>query len=162
MMSSKAKYAVRAAVMLARDEAAEGWTATSDVAERENIPRKFLEAILVELRDAGLVESRRGPSGGHRLGRPASGISVADVLRCIDGPLALTPCASRTRFGPCKDCEAMAACPLKGVMQQARDAVAAVLENCSLRSLALSHPGARRRKPGPARAQAAKQGIFPT
>jgi Rrf2 family protein len=155
MMSSKAKYAVRAAVMLARNEAAQGWTATADVAERENIPRKFLEAILVELRDTGLVESRRGPAGGHRLGRPASNISVADVLRCIDGPLALTPCASRTQFGPCKDCEEMAVCPLKGVMQQARDAVAEVLENCSLLSLASSRPRARRRKRVAARADTA-------
>jgi Rrf2 family protein len=155
MMSSKAKYAVRAAVMLARNEAAQGWTATADVAERENIPRKFLEAILVELRDTGLVESRRGPAGGHRLGRPAGNISVADVLRCIDGPLALTPCASRTRFGPCKDCEEMAVCPLKGVMQQARDAVAEVLENCSLLSLASSRPRARRRKRVAARADTA-------
>jgi Rrf2 family protein len=153
MMSSKAKYAVRAAVMLARNEAAQGWTATADVAERENIPRKFLEAILVELRDTGLVESRRGPAGGHRLGRPASNISVADVLRCIDGPLALTPCASRTQFGPCKDCEEMAACPLKGVLQQARDAVAEVLENCSLLSLASAAHRARRRKPAAKRAQ---------
>ena len=154
MMSSKAKYAVRAAVVLARDEAAEGWIATSDIAERENIPRKFLEAILVEMRDAGLVESRRGPSGGHRLGRSAANISVADILRCIDGPLALTPCASRTQFGPCKDCEAMATCPLKGVLQQARDAMAQVLENCSLLSLVSSRP--RGRKPAARRSQAAK------
>jgi Rrf2 family protein len=156
MMSSKAKYAVRATVMLARVGADEAWTTTSDVAEREGIPRKFLEAILVELRDAGLVESRRGPSGGHRLGRPAGNISVADILRCIDGPLALTPCASRTQFGPCKDCEAMVACPLKGVLQQARDAVAEVLENCSLLSLASSHAPAQRRKPAARRVQTAK------
>ena len=154
MMSSKAKYAVRAAVMLARDEAAEVWVATSDIAERENIPRKFLEAILVEMRDTGLVESRRGPSGGHRLGRSAANISVADILRCIDGPLALTPCASRTQFGPCKDCEAMATCPLKGVLQQARDAMAQVLENCSLLSLVSSR--SHRRKPAGGRSRAAK------
>ena len=153
MMSSKAKYAVRAAVMLARNDPAEAWTATSDVAEREKIPRKFLEAILVEMRNAGLVESRRGPAGGHRLGRPAANISVADVLRCIDGPLALTPCASRTQFGPCKDCEEMAACPLKGVLQQARDAVAQVLESCSLLSLVSARP--QRRNPIKRRLQTA-------
>jgi Rrf2 family protein len=155
MMSSKAKYAVRAAVMLARNQA-EAWTATSDVAEQEKIPRKFLEAILVEMRDAGLVESRRGPSGGHRLGRPAAKISVADILRCIDGPLALTPCASRTQFGPCKDCEAMATCPLKGVLQEARDAVAEVLENRSVQTLASARPHALRRKPAARRVQNAQ------
>jgi Rrf2 family protein len=143
MMSSRAKYAVRAAAMLARDEAADVWTPASKIAAQEGIPRKFLEAILVELRDVGLVESRRGPGGGHRLGRPARDISVADILRCIDGPLALTPCASRTRFGPCTDCAEMASCPLKGLMRQARDAVAEVLENSFLDSLA--NPGSQRR-----------------
>src|SRR6185437_16196790 len=143
MMSSRAKYAVRAAAMLARNEAEDAWTSASEIAEREGIPRKFLEAILVELRDVGLVESRRGPGGGHRLGRPARDISVADILRCIDGPLALTPCASRTRFGPCTDCAEMAFCPLKGLMRQARDAVAEVLENSFLDGLATS--GERRR-----------------
>ncbi len=135
MMSSKAKYAVRAAVLLAAREADEGWTPTAEVAQLQAIPPKFLEAILVELRNNKIVESRRGPNGGHRLGRPARHITVADILRAIDGPLALTPCASRTRFGPCADCEDMAVCPLKGVMQQARDAVADVLESCSLSAL---------------------------
>ena len=147
MMSSKAKYAVRAAVTLARHQAGDTWMASSDIATRDSIPRKFLETILVDLRNAGLVISRRGPSGGHRLGRAAGKISVADILRCIDGPLALTPCASRTQFGPCKDCEDVAVCPLKGVLQQARDAVAEVLENCSLLSLASSRPAAGRRRP---------------
>jgi Rrf2 family protein len=125
-------------LVLARNAAEDAWTPSSDIAERAGIPRKFLEAILVELRDVGLVESRRGPGGGHRLGRPARDISVADVLRCIDGPLALTPCASRSRFGPCTDCEEMAFCPLKGLMRQTRDAVAEVLENSSLVSLVAS------------------------
>jgi Rrf2 family protein len=143
MMSSRAKYAVRAAAMLGRNEAGGGWVPASEIAEREGIPRKFLEAILVELRDVGLVESRRGPGGGHRLGRAARDISVADILRCIDGPLALTPCASRTRFGPCSDCAEMASCPLKGLMRRARDAVAEVLENSFLDELTGS--GERRR-----------------
>ncbi len=132
--------------MLARNEAGSAWISASEIAERQGIPRKFLEAILVELRDMGLVESRRGPGGGHRLGRPARDISVADILRCIDGPLALTPCASRSRFGPCTDCEEMALCPLKGLMRQARDAVAEVLENSSLDGLA--SPGGGRRRAG--------------
>jgi Rrf2 family protein len=154
MMSSKAKYAVRASVRLARNEGGTAWTTTSDVAESEGIPRKFLEAILVALRDAGIVESRRGSSGGHRLGRPAGNISIADILRCIDGPLALTPCASRTQFGPCHDCVDTAACPLRGVMQQARDAVAKVLENCSVLSLASGDHGGNRGKPVGRHAQA--------
>lgn len=136
MLSSKAKYAVRALVFLADRHARALWVPTGDIAAAEAIPRKFLEAILVELRDHGLVESRRGALGGHRLARAPDAISLADVIRVIDGPLALTPCASVTDFRPCTDCTDIASCRLQHVMRRARDAVAEVLENCSLASLA--------------------------
>jgi len=136
MLSSKGKYAVRAGTMLAEQFAAQAWTPTVSIADREKIPRKFLEAILVQLRDGGLVDSRRGPQGGHRLARDPATISVADIIRLIDGPLALTPCASVTRHRPCTDCGEAGSCRIQPVMRQARDAVAAVLEACSLASLA--------------------------
>ncbi len=136
MLSSKAKYAVRAAILLAEQEDVLGWIQTADVAERERIPLKYLEAIFVQLRDHGVVESRRGARGGHRLLRPASEISVADIIRLVDGPLAMTPCASRTRFRPCSDCVSIKTCRLQHLMRRARDAVASVLENCSLAELA--------------------------
>jgi Rrf2 family protein len=136
MLSSKGKYAVRAATMLAERFQVDGWTPTFEIAEREAIPRKFLEAILVQLRDGGIVESRRGAQGGHRLMRDPAGISVADIIRLIDGPLALTPCASVTRFRPCVDCADIKSCRIQHLMREARDAVAGVLENCSLISLA--------------------------
>jgi Rrf2 family protein len=135
MLSSKGKYAVRAATMLAEQFASRAWTPTVTIADREKIPRKFLEAILVQLRDGGLVDSRRGPQGGHRLSREPSTISIADIIRLADGPLALTPCASVTRFRSCTDCGDVATCRIQPVMRQARDAVAAVLETCSLASL---------------------------
>jgi Rrf2 family protein len=153
MLSSKAKYAVRAATMLAERAAIDDWTPTAEVAEQQRIPRKFLEAILVQLRDHGIVDSRRGSHGGHHLSRDASEISVADIIRVFDGPLALTPCASVTRFRPCTDCVDIASCRLQHLMRQARDAVAGVLENCSLATLAapgktgLAAPG---KKPQPA------------
>lgn len=140
MLSSKAKYAVRAATMLAEHADSDELTHTADIAERERIPRKFLEAILVQLRDHGIVESRRGSHGGHHLSRPPSEISVADIIRIVDGPLALTPCASVTRFRPCADCVDIAECRLQHVMREARDAVAGVLENCSLAELAKPKP----------------------
>ena len=140
MLSSKAKYAVRAATMLAERADSEAWTQTAEIAERERIPRKFLEAILVQLRDHGIVESRRGSHGGHHLSRGPSEISVADIIRIFDGPLALTPCASVTRFRPCTDCVDIATCRLQHLMRQARDAVASVLENCSLAELATPPP----------------------
>ncbi len=145
MLSSKAKYAVRAAVHLAARTSEGNWAQTAMVAESEAIPRKFLEMILVQLRDNGIVESRRGAQGGYRLLRDPARISLADIIRIVDGPLALTPCASRTRFRPCTDCVAVSLCRLQPVMRQARDAVAAVLEQCSLASLAIA-PGPPRRR----------------
>jgi len=136
MLSSKAKYAVRAATMLAERASTEDWTPAVEVAEQERIPLKFLESILVQLRDHGIVDSRRGSHGGHHLSRDASEISVADIIRVVDGPLALTPCASVTRFRPCTDCIDIASCRLQHLMREARDAMAEVLENCSLASLA--------------------------
>ncbi len=139
MLSSKAKYAVRAVLCLADRASSGDWTQAADVARQEQIPRKFLEAILVQLRDHNIVESRRGAQGGHRLVRDPAAISVADVIRVVDGPLALTPCASRTQFRQCIDCVDFASCRLQPLMQQARDAVAGVLENCSLAVLAEGH-----------------------
>ena len=136
MLSSKAKYALRAAVVLAERFPEAGWTPTLAIAGPERIPRKFLEAILVQLRDNGMVDSRRGSLGGHRLAREPSSISVADIIRVIDGPLALTTCASVTRFRPCTDCGDVKACRLRHLMREARDAVADVLESRSIASLA--------------------------
>jgi DNA-binding IscR family transcriptional regulator len=116
MLTSKGKYALRAAAMLTEDFALQRWTPTAEIAEREHIPRKFLETILIQMRD------------------PAT-ISAADVMRLIDGPLALTPCASVTRFRPCTDCVDINACRLQHLMREARDAVANILENRSLVSL---------------------------
>ena len=137
MLSSKGKYALRAVTMLTGQFADQTWTPTSEIAEREHIPRKFLETILLQLQGGGIVESRRGSRGGHRLSRHPATISVADIMRLVDGPLALTPCASLTRFGPCSDCADIGTCRVRHLMRAARDAVANVLENCSLMSLAM-------------------------
>lgn len=157
MLSSKAKYAVRAAIRLAERPKSEEWVQAADVAAQERIPRKFLEAILVQLRDHGIVESRRGAHGGHRLLRDPAAISVADIIRVVDGPLALTPCASVTRFRPCTDCVDMKLCRLQPLMRETRDAVAAVLENRSLASLVTRQPEAKRTAAVPGRKRAAKQ-----
>ena len=140
MLSSKAKYAVRAAAMLAETAGSDSLVHTADIAERARIPRKFLEAILVQLRDHGIVDSRRGSHGGHHLSRHPSDISVADIIRIFDGPLAMTPCASVTRFRACTDCVEVEACRLQHLMRRARDAVAGVLENCSLAELVTPPP----------------------
>lgn len=87
-ISAKVDYAVRAAVELAAHEEDERLTTSDEIAERQNIPHAFLTNILQSLRQAGLVSSKRGPVGGHKLARPAKDIVIADVIRAIDGPLA--------------------------------------------------------------------------
>jgi Rrf2 family protein len=141
MLSSRAKYALRAAIHLADRVGAGEWIPTAQIAEQESIPRKFLEAILVELRTHGLLESRRGPGGGHRLRLKPQAIAVADIIRIVDGPLALAPCASRTQFSACADCPDLETCRMRPLLQRARDALAAVLEDCTLADLALRHAG---------------------
>jgi Rrf2 family protein len=132
MLSQKAKYALRAVLMLAESAGAGAPIAVSEIAERERISQKFLEAILVELRDAGLVDSRRGRYGGYSLRRPPESISFGEVIRAIDGPLALIPCASRTQFKACADCVDVVNCSIRWAMLNARDAIAASLDGCSL------------------------------
>ena len=85
-----------------------------DIAERENVPRKFLEAILVDLRKRGLLDSRRGKYGGYRLAKPADAISFGEIIRIVDGPLAPLPCASKSGFRPCDDCTDVNSCRSAG------------------------------------------------
>ena len=131
MLSQKAKYALRALVELAR---AEGEQLTAgELAVRADAPRKFLEAILLELSRNDLVVSRRGKFGGYLLARPALDITFAQVIRVVDGPLALAPCVSpRLGFRKCEDCPDLAACTLREALARARDATAQVLEGYSL------------------------------
>jgi Rrf2 family protein len=140
MLSQKAKYALRALIELAR---AQGEQLTSgELASRADAPRKFLEAILLELSRNGVVTSRRGKFGGYTLSRPAAQISFAEVIRIVDGPLALAPCVSpRLGFRKCEDCESLEACTLREALARARDATAEVLEAYTLADAAAGGPG---------------------
>ncbi|MEF2070260.1 RrF2 family transcriptional regulator [Consotaella aegiceratis] len=125
MMSQRARYALRAMLAISRRDAP---LSVSTIAAEEVIPRKFLEAILVELKQAGLLVSVRGVRGGYRFSRPGSEISFADVLRVVDGPLALAPCASRTAYRKCPDCQDVETCETRKTLIAVRDATAAILE----------------------------------
>ncbi|ALL12654.1 RrF2 family transcriptional regulator [Caulobacter henricii] len=129
MLSQKARYALRAMIELARED---GQVTAGELAVRADAPRKFLEAILLTLAREGLVVSRRGKFGGYLLGRPAAEINFAEVIRLVDGPLALAPCVSRTAFRRCEDCRDLATCALREALLRARDATAQVLEGYSL------------------------------
>ena len=132
MLSQKARYALRALVELARVEG--GQLTSGELSARADAPRKFLEAILLELSRHHLVISRRGKFGGYVLARPAEAISFAEVIRVIEGPLALAPCVSpRLGYRKCEDCpDDPAACALREALRRARDATAEVLEGYSL------------------------------
>jgi Rrf2 family protein len=129
MLTQRARYALHAMVFLARKNAP---ATVAEIAEAETIPRKFLEAILSELRTRGLVIGKRGPSGGYHLAKPATAISFADVLRCIDGPLALAPCASLTAYRQCSDCRSVETCRIRPILLAVRDTTALLLEGMSL------------------------------
>lgn len=131
MLSQKARYALRALVELARAEGAQ--LTAGEIAIRADAPRKFLEAILLELSRNRLVASRRGKFGGYLLARPAGEISFAEVIRVVDGPLALAPCVSpRLGFRKCEDCPDLELCTLRVALLRARDATAEVLETYTL------------------------------
>jgi Rrf2 family protein len=130
MLSQKARYGLRALIELARDG---GQVTSAELAQRAAAPRKFLEAILLDLCRSHLVISRRGKFGGYSLARAPEQVSFAEVIRAIDGPLALAPCVSpRLGFRKCADCPDLAACTLRQALRLARDATAAVLEDYSL------------------------------
>lgn len=135
MISQKARYALRALLVLtARGD--DSPMLISDIAESARVPRKFLEAILAELKKPGIVRSHRGRSGGYSLGRPAKDISFADVLRVTDGPLALSPCVSVMAYRKCDDCFDEAVCAIRKALLVARDSTAEILESRTLAAAA--------------------------
>jgi Rrf2 family protein len=146
MLSQKAKYALRALYVLGEHTDPEPMM-IAEVAEKASVPRKFLEQILLEMKRRGIVHSVRGKFGGYTLGRKPDDISFAEVIRVIDGPLALSPCASRTAYRKCDDCEDEMTCATRKVLLEVRDATAEILENHTLaHALADRKAGSRRRR----------------
>ncbi len=130
MLTQRARYALHAMLYLARKDAS---ATVAEIAAAERIPRKFLEGILAGLKLRGLVLAKRGPTGGYVLARGAETISFADILRCIDGPLALARCASQSAYRPCPDCPSVETCRIRPVLLSVRDTTALLLEGVSLK-----------------------------
>ena len=131
MLTRKGKYGLKAMLTLAREHG-RGPILISDLAEHDAIPKKFLENILLTLKHRGLVQSRKGPHGGYQLGRPPTTISVGDVIRAVDGPLALISCVSQTAYAPCEECVTEHDCAVRRVFQQVRDETARILDGTTL------------------------------
>ena len=113
----------------------EGPILIATLSQREAIPIKFLELILLDLKGSGLLVSKKGPKGGYQLSRPPSTITVGSLIRMMEGPLAPLPCASETAFRPCDECGDIEACGVRIIMRQVRDAVANVLDRTTLAEL---------------------------
>lgn len=153
MLSQKAKYALRALLELAQAGPGQAML-ISDIAERQRLPKKFLEQILLELKRRGIVQSKRGRNGGYALLKPPSVISFGEVMRIVDGPLAPLPCLSRTAYRRCEDCADEARCAIRRVFAVTHAATAKVLDETSLvdaiQGIALRTGRARRRPARPA------------
>ena len=144
MLSQKTKYALRALLVLA--EEGEGqMVQVADIAERQKVPKKFLELILLELKKHGLLHSQRGKNGGYALGKPASAIFFGQIIRIMDGPIAPLPCASLTGYRRCSDCVDEATCPIRRIMRRVRDAMSEILDTTSIAD-ALTPRGQKARK----------------
>ncbi|MBU6449112.1 MAG: Rrf2 family transcriptional regulator [Rhodospirillales bacterium] len=131
MLSQKCKYALHALMALAKENS-DKLLLVSDIAERENLPKKFLEAILLELNRNGLVRSRRGRGGGYALAKPADLITFGQVIRIMDGALAPLACVSVNYYRRCDECQDEQACEIRKVMHRAREAMAHELDGTSL------------------------------
>lgn len=133
MLSRKAQYAFRALTHLV-DQYQKGPVLISEIASQKRIPLKFLENILLELKKAGVLESKKGKGGGYYVKDHPSKTTVAKVLRVVDGPIAMLPCVSLYFYEKCSNCDERN-CGLHGIMEGVRDATLNILENKTLQDL---------------------------
>ena len=131
MLSHKSKYALKALLVLAK-EYGQGPVLISDISQREGIPRKFLELILLELRNQGTLQSKKGKGGGYFLARPPQQVTLGEVLRLLEGPMAPLPCVSRSSYRRCQECRDERTCGIRIVMKDVRDATARILDSTTL------------------------------
>lgn len=133
MLSKKTRYAFQALIYLAEQRQA-GPVLIEEISQRKHISKKFLENILLELRNAGILGSKKGKGGGYYLIKEPEAIPLIRVIRLLDGPIALLPCVSLNYYERCEDCEE-ASCQLRVVMSEVRDRTLEILEGRTLRDI---------------------------
>ena len=131
MLSKKAKYALIAMLFLAR-RYGEGPIQIAEITRKEGIPKKFTELILLEMKNQGLLQSKKGKGGGYFLRKPPAQISLGKIIRLIDGPLAPVPCVSVMAYEKCDECPDEKKCGIRLVMKDVRDSIARILDSTSL------------------------------
>ncbi|QIB32887.1 RrF2 family transcriptional regulator [Ancylobacter pratisalsi] len=134
MLTNRGKYGLKAMLHLAA-QAPGTSLGGQEIADANNIPKKFLDAILLDLRHAGMLRSRKGPGGGYTLARSISDIRVGHIIRVLDGPLAPIGCASKSAYVPCQDCRDVGSCAVRITMTKVRDAMSDILDRMSLKDM---------------------------
>ena len=135
MLSMKTQYAFKALMYLAQNDTGEP-ILIAEIAEKKNIPLKFLENILLELKKAGILDSKKGKGGGYFFNQRPNDVRLAKIMRLIEGPIALLPCVSLNFYHKCKNCDERH-CGLSNVMKEVRDATLQILENKTVADIAL-------------------------
>jgi Rrf2 family protein len=146
MLSMKAKYGLKAMLRLARDFG-RGPCLIADLASDEGIPKKFLELILLELKQQGVLQSKKGKGGGYFLARRPEDISVGSVVRILEGSLAPVPCVGHEGYRPCDECKNQEVCSIRLLMSEVHDATSAILDSTTLDQLARRSEIERRPRP---------------
>ena len=132
-LSLRGEYALRALLVLGLNYD-ESVVRIQTISERQNIPKRFLEQILNDLKSAGIVQSKRGVAGGYRLARPPQEISLASIVRHIEGALAPVSCVSERFYEKCS-CPDESRCAIRSVMKEVRDAVVKIAERVTIADL---------------------------
>ncbi len=131
MLSKKSKYAIIALIHLAKNYG-DGPIMINRIAKDENIPKKFLEGILYELKNSGIVNSQRGKSGGYYLIKKPQEVHLAQIMRLFDGPIALIPCVTYQYYEPCPECKDEKTCSIRHIFKDVRDAAVEILKKATL------------------------------
>ena len=137
MITQKMKYALKALLALADEAARDQPRALTieEIAARSGAPKRFLEHILLDVRNAGVIASMRGRSGGYRLARNPSEVSISDLLRRIDGPIAPLPCLSRSAYQRCEDCTDEATCRIRRTFGEVFWSYLLIIESLTLEDM---------------------------
>jgi Rrf2 family protein len=136
MISKKMKYALKALIHITNHQEDEGYVKAHDIAEQGQIPKKFLEQILLDLKKGRIINSKQGNVGGYYFVQKPENVTLADVYRLIDGPIALVPCASKNFYEACHDCPDENTCSIRHALIQVRDETLKVLEKKNIAELA--------------------------
>lgn len=135
MLSNRTKYAIKALLYIYRQES-DTPVHIVDIAKSENIPQKFLELIMLDLKKTECIDSKRGKGGGYFLTKEPNKIMIGKIIRSFEGPIALLPCASVSHYKKCNDCNDENTCSLRAMMQEVREQTTHIMDNTSLSDLA--------------------------